>query len=190
MVHLHLPVLPSSRQRVEQDLHHHTVPMIIGDALFAALDAAICSCTSATVHPLINSTTLLGTLRLEEEISDRSLIANLYGLQVLIFLVIATENAGPLPPNHGVPITTAVRFAASLRLHQSRTLKIDENDVNSLTGTGRRLWLVLTTLDRWQAAGTAGMSAIAEETVQLTRSDELVLGTSAYQLVGKPMIFS
>ena len=185
MIHPHLPVLPSSRQRVEQDLHHHTVPIKIGDALFAALDAAICSCTSASFQPLDSSIALLGTLRLEEERSDRSLISNLYGLQILIFFVLASENAGPLPPQHGAKIATAVQFATSLRLHQSRTLHIDDNDVNSLTGTSRRLWLVLTILDRWQAAGTAGMSGIPEEAVHLTRSDEAILGTSAYQLARK-----
>ena len=185
MIHPHLPVLPSSRQRVEQDLHHHTVPTKIGDVLFAALDAAICSCTSASFHPLDSSIALLGTLRLGEEPSDRSLISNLYSLQVLIFLVIASGAAGPLPPQHGVTIATAVQFATSLRLHQSRTLNIEDDDVNSPTGTGRRLWLVLTILDRWQAAGTAGMSSIQEEAIHLSRSDEAVLGTSAYQLARK-----
>ena len=103
----------------------------------------------------------------------------------MIFLILASGSAGPLPPQHSVTIATAVQFATSLRLHQSRTLNTDDDDVNSATGTGRRLWLVLAILDCWQAAGTAGMSSIQEEAIHLTRSDEAVLGTSAYQLARK-----
>ena len=182
MIHPYFPLLAHRKSRIQHDLDQ-TSPEIC-EAFFAAVDAANALCTSPRTDTLVNALRQLTTLRLEKESKTRSPPANLVCLQILILLIIADDNAGPSRPQQRITIARAVDFASSMRLHQSHSLPPSSDD-DSNSSLCRRAWLVLTILDRWHAASTSGTLMVDEDTVQLVESDENLLGTLAFHLVGK-----
>lgn len=150
-------------------------------AFFAALEAGVVSCTSTDSTALTSATTLLDSLRLYEP-TARTLNGNHVYFQTLVLVIIAKENSGPLHAKDTIWYHEAVRVGIFLQLHKLHNIPFENAFEESLPALGRRIWLVLATLDRWQAASKTGMMLIARGSVQLVDSDEQLMGSSAYQL--------
>lgn len=112
----------------------------------------------------------------------RTVSGNYAYIQALILMIIAKENSGPSHAGDTVWYNEAVRVGILLQLHKPNYVIMQDHFGETIAALGRRAWLVLATLDRWNAASKNGMMLLARGSVQLVDSDEGLLGVPAYQL--------
>ena len=102
-------------------------------------------------------------------------------LQVLLFLTIAAQYAGPARSRSGEWLGSAVALANSLQL--SKRKQIDGASRSELNSLFRRSWLSLIILDRWHASAVCGSAMIHDDDVQLEPSDHVLLGSLSYHIL-------
>ncbi|KAK4692927.1 hypothetical protein P7C71_g4370, partial [Lecanoromycetidae sp. Uapishka_2] len=179
LIHPLLPLLPNSRTHQQNLLDHAQTN--INDVFFAALVAAATSCTSSNATPLTDAKPSFESLR-KVEPRTRTSHDNFVYVQALILMIIATENSGPSSSRNLSWYADAVEVARFMGLPQYEATNVSHPDQGTSGFIGRRVWLVLATLDRWHAASKSGMMLIPRKSAQLTESDENLLGTPAYHL--------
>ena len=183
MIHPTLPLLMHSRDYLQPDLEN--IPSIIREAYYATLDAAVSSVTHGDNDSVFKKATDLLVLLQIEESSTRTDSANLAYLQALILMVVAIQNSGPRRAHNTIWLGQAIGIATSIKLHQSSSFDFSQNDPDSFEKTGRRAWLILIVLDRWQAVATSVPLRIPEENAQVLPSDRDIVGDPAYRLCRK-----
>ena len=184
LIHPIFPLFSHSMANLHVVLDH--IPTDVCSALFAALDAAVASLTSVNNNSLPSKA--LEPFQLEQ-LENRTFTANLAHLQAVILVAIAAENSGPSHSRNSAWFAEAVRIGKFMQLHQSRLWNQVDDDVESPGALGRRAYLVLAVLDRWQAASMSGFLAITGPGIELSTSDEELLGITAYRFVRKFSIF-
>ena len=165
----------------------NNVPSSLCEAFFAALKAAVTSCTAADTEPLQEATNLLEPYR-TAELRTRTPGSNLTHLQAMILMIVAVDNSGPSDAKESRWYAEADRIAKFMQLHHSHAF-IFEDSEDSNAALGRRAWLVLATLDRWHAVSTIGALQVTEINAQLFDEDEFLLGSQAYHLARESKIF-
>jgi len=112
---------------------------------------------------------------------------NLVYLQTLILLAAEAEtqarSSTHSAPSRATWLASAVGVAYHLRLQDAfdrRRANLEDPDSNDCLG--RRVWFILTILDRWHAASTARPLLIPDANVVLQAEDLEVLGDLTFQL--------
>ena len=164
-----------------------TVPLVIIEGFFAALNAAVTACTSTDDADLLIAMRFFDSSRLVEP-RARTRNSNFVYLQSLILIIIACENSGPSQSRDIVWYAEAIRVAIYLRLHLIPARHYSEGHDDDDDAIGRRLWLIMAILDRWHAASTNGMLLIARESIELEDCDESWMGPFSFHLTRKHFI--
>ncbi len=161
-----------------------TVPAGLCEAFFAALEAAITASTSGHIEPALTAAAKQVTIIQVDRQLTATLQSKLVYLQSLILMIIATDHSGPSHVQDNRWFGLAIDTATNMRLHllpphDGRELEPYTRDL------GRRCWLTLFILDRWNAAGTCGQLRIQENNAKLLDSDYDLLGDTTYNMFRK-----
>lgn len=100
-------------------------------------------------------------------------------------MIIATDNSGPSHVQENRWFGLAIDIATNMRLHIPASYDGREMEPYTRGDLGRRCWLSLFILDRWNAAGTCGQLRIPETNAKLIDTDYELLGGAAYNMFRK-----
>ncbi|KAI1324367.1 hypothetical protein F5Y16DRAFT_381279 [Xylariaceae sp. FL0255] len=189
VVHQCLPFLAKTKARVQEQLAQ--CPTLLQDAFIETFHGTMQSFISApglyTQSDVGYATRLVAAW--ESDLSARNSVTNLVHLQMLILMVIGTDNYGPssLKGEHGGPskasvLGRAVGLAYSMRLHLGTLEASTESDYDLNENISVRAWWVLTMLDRWNAVSTASPLFIPNDSVVMLPQLNTLLGENVYHL--------
>lgn len=124
-----------------------------------------------------------------EPSGNKSATENLVYLQVLILIILATDNIGPAAirfdagPSRAEWLGRAVGMITHLKLNSiSAREKFVGTDEDTDDKLGRRVYWSIFILDRWHAASISGLFQLPEHCSTLVAEDEVALGDIPYQL--------
>ncbi|KAK9479649.1 hypothetical protein V1514DRAFT_327793 [Lipomyces japonicus] len=175
-IHPILPILDHSRAKLRARLVATTAP--VRNALLNALYGLV-RFRSLDVQ---KSVQCLAEVQREsyDKLSSSSLILI---IQTMLLLALETSNHGTVSLEYGVRsmsywIGAAVGLTRSLRhMPHGNDNSNDDNDSN--LKLSRRLFVVLTVLDRWYSAATMSPMMTPDHAIQLTSEDRILLGSPA-----------
>lgn len=186
LIHPLFPLLPRQIAGIQHNVEN--VPAGLCEAFFAALEAAITASTSGQIEPALTAAAKQLTIIPVDRQLTATLQSKLVYLQALILMIIATDNSGPSHVQDNRWFGLAIDVATIMRLHlppphDGREFEPYTRDL------GRRCWLTLFILDRWNAAGTCGQLRIQENNAKLVDSDYELLGDATYNMFRKRFTF-
>lgn len=187
LIHPLFPLLPRQIAGIQHLVEN--VPAGLCEAFFASLEAAITACTSGQIETVLNAAAKQLTIIQVDRQLTSTLQSKLVYLQALILMIIATDNSGPSHVQDNRWFGLAIDVATNMRLHLP--VGHDGREFEPYTrDLGRRCWLTLFVLDRWNAAGTCGQLRIQESNAKLFDSDYELLGDTAYNMYRKELTLS
>jgi len=126
-----------------------------------------------------------------ENTTSRSMASNLICLQTMILMAIEADNHGPPNmrnqggPSQAVWLGSAIGLAYSLKLHVPNQKELSsDGDPDSDEKLARRCWLVLVTLDKFNASGTSSPGLIPDASVVILPEDQQ-FGEGTFHLTSK-----
>ena len=133
---------------------------------------------------------LLVTLQLGDLVT-RSISDNLLYLQALLLMVLANSSIGPIQAQQSSWINVALSVSTFLKLHSHKPYEnVVGCDIDTNENLGRRAWLVLVVMDRWNAAGTGLPLLIADGQAKMYRGDGVLLGNIGLQFARRCLLSS
>ncbi|KAI9682387.1 MAG: Glucose-responsive transcription factor [Caeruleum heppii] len=175
------PLLATSKNRLRSRLAQ--CPLRLREAFLGALTAAVTplSYQTATQPANMKAAEMVTALQYDEGAVSFTRSQNLVYLQAMIMMAIeADNNRGPaMTRNSHVWLGSAVGLAYHLGLQRSSPFTGDADSDESL---GRRIWFILTIMDRWHAASTASPLLVPDVNMELKIEDREVLGDTTFQL--------
>ncbi|KAK9468910.1 hypothetical protein V1512DRAFT_245725 [Lipomyces arxii] len=184
-IHPTFPILTESRQRLRARLVA-TTPAI-RNACLHSLYALVrgSSGPQRAEHDLKRAMHSLTDA--QKDTAKLPFASSLLIVQTLVLLALETDNHGSESLDGGMRsssywVGSAIGLANSLKL-QYPAVTSDDTDSESDARLGRRTYLVLSMLDRWNSIALSQPLQIPDYTLNLVRDDHVTLSTEPYHLV-------
>ncbi len=130
----------------------------------------------------------LVTLQLGD-LTTRSISDNLLYLQALLLMGLANSSSGPIQAQQSSWINLALSVSTFLKLYSHNPHEhVVGSDIDTNENVGRRAWLVLVVMDRWNAAGTRLPLLIADGQAKMYRGDGVLLGNIGFQFARRCLL--